>query len=178
MQRGGTDIRASVLQAQSKSTNSYFLQFATSKPRAFRTYSENYLQSVFSRNYLTPSSYFVYYTKNQWQILQVLSNKSVSCYLSSSEHRFILICVTRPLVAFHFPNDIDSSLVWNTNTPLVKNFRVTMQVKQMPFSLFLLVLGLLVLLGLFFPSFRTSQVESMAKQWSWARAAFLMFPTA
>lgn len=98
MQRGGTDIQGFC--AQSKSTNSYFLQLARSKPRAFRTYSENYLQRVFSRNYLTPSSYFVYYTKNQCQILQVLSNKSVSYYPSSSEHRFILICVTteRPLV--------------------------------------------------------------------------------
>lgn len=46
-----------------------------------------------------------------------------------------------------------------------KNFKVTTQVKQMPFSFFLLVLGLL---GFFFaavlPSYRTSLVESMAKQ--------------
>lgn len=46
MQRGGKAIRASVLQAQSKSTNSYFLQLATSKPRAFKTLPENYLKVV------------------------------------------------------------------------------------------------------------------------------------
>lgn len=59
MQKGGRAIRASVLQAQSKSTNSYFLQLAISKPRAFKTLPENYLQSVFGRNYLTHSSYFI-----------------------------------------------------------------------------------------------------------------------
>lgn len=47
-----------------------------------------------------------------------------------------------------------------------RNFKVTIQVKQLPFSLSLLVLGLLVLLGLQKPHwcYRISLVESMAKQ--------------
>lgn len=61
-----------------------------------------------------------------------------------------------------------------------RNFKVTIQVKQLPFSLSLLVLGLLVLLGLQKPHwcYRISLVESMAKQRSQALAAFLMFSSA
>lgn len=43
-----------------------------------------------------------------------------------------------------------------------KNFEVTMQVKQMPFSLSLL--KFVGFVGVFLPIYRTSLVESMAKQ--------------
>lgn len=122
MQRGGTDLRAS-LQHRANPINSCFSQLVTSKPRAFKTYSENYLQSGFSRNY----PFFVFLhkesvTNSSSNQNNVLSNKSFSCYPSSSEHWFILICVTTeiPLVSFHFPNDINSCLIWNTNTPLIR----------------------------------------------------------
>lgn len=75
------------------------------------------------------------------------------------------------LVSFHFPNDIKFSGKKHNHSS-GKNFKVTMQVKQMPFSLFLLVLRLLVLLRFFLPIYRTSLVESMAKQYHelWLRS--------